>query len=282
MLPTEIKGFQVLLVSLPDNAQPHYIYYRRHESKQDSSSKHQSLFLCNVPVETTLAVVRKFLSQVAIGSTVEEYIPSVLTGKNEEVWIDLRRLTSELAVEEPKSEGHFLPKNCGIVKFVDKAACSLAFLALKKLTSARESSAWPLSSASFGRQYYLEQMHKKVLDPQKLAEDVAQALIDFDRAEAESVADLKRQTQMVDEDGFTLVVGSHRKTKAGILGKQRIAATVELDKAQDKLKKKEHADFYRFQLRQKKKEEMNELLVKFKLDQEKVRNMREKKRYRPY
>ena len=48
------------------------------------------------------------------------------------------------------------------------------------------------------------------------------------------------------------------------------------------MKSKEKQDFYRFQLRQRKKEEMNELLNKFKLDQEKVRMMKEKKRFRPY
>ena len=67
------------------------------------------------------------------------------------------------------------------------------------------------------------------------------------------------------------------KTKAGILGKQKLASTVGVVKAQSKMKSKEKQDFYRFQLRQRKKEEMNELLNKFKLDQEKVRMMKEKK-----
>ena len=78
------------------------------------------------------------------------------------------------------------------------------------------------------------------------------------------------------------MVGPQRKTKAGILGKQKLAATVESEKAKSKMKSKEKQDFYRFQIRQRKKEEMNDLLNKFKMDQEKVRVMREKKRFRPY
>ena len=105
---------------------------------------------------------------------------------------------------------------------------------------------------------------------------------DFDNAEQESIENLQNQASLVDEDGFQLVVGSHRKTKAGILGKQNLASTVESEKAKNKMKKKEKQDFYRFQLRQRKKEEMNELLSKFKSDQEKVRLMKEKKRFRPY
>lgn len=56
-----------------------------------------------------------------------------------------------------------------------------------------------------------------------LSDAVSQALVDFDRAEQESRDNLQQQTQLVDEDGFTLVVGSHRKTKAGIMGKQKLA-----------------------------------------------------------
>ena len=44
---------------------------------------------------------------------------------------------------------------------------------------------------------------------------------------------------------------------------------------------KEKEDFYRFQLRERKKAEMNDLLRKFKQDQERIRTMKEKKRFRP-
>ena len=128
----------------------------------------------------------------------------------------------------------------------------------------------------------MKQYQKQILDPNSLTEEVSQALIDFDKAEQQSIEELQLQRNLVDEDGFTLVVGSHRKTKAGILGKQKLASTVGVVKAQSKMKSKEKQDFYRFQLRQRKKEEMNELLNKFKLDQEKVRMMKEKKRFRPY
>lgn len=116
--------------------------------------------------------------------------------------------------------------------------------------------------------HYLEKFQAQILDPEQLSNEVSQALVEFDRAEKESMESLQKQTQLVDEDGFTLVVGSHRKTKAGILGKQKLAATVELDKANSKLKKKEKEDFYRYQLRQKKKDEMTELLHKFKAGSE--------------
>ena len=93
---------------------------------------------------------------------------------------------------------------------------------------------------------------------------------------------MQKQTEIVDEDGFTLVVGSHTKTKAGMLGKQKLLQAKEQERSKKKLKRKEKDDFYRFQLREKKKAEMNDLLHKFKQDQERVKVMKERKRFRPY
>ena len=195
----------------------------------------------------------------------EAYISSKLTDSLEDVWLDMTQLTSgiEISVSEDDELRAKLPRNCGIIRFVDKLAFSLAFSELKKRCSSKEKITGHL-------------------DPQELSDSVSQALVQFDEAERESMEQLQQQALLVDEDGFTMVVGSHRKTKAGIMGRQKLASTVEVDKALAKMKKKEKEDFYRFQLREKKKQEMNDLLSKFKQDQERVRLMREKKRFRPY
>ncbi|KHC72191.1 ribosomal RNA-processing protein 7 [Candida albicans P75016] len=280
MAPTEIKGFYVLPLKLTGTKSIHYIYFKKHESK-GTANDNRSLFICNLPISTDLSTIKKFFQKVAIGSIIESFINSLLTDYPEDIWINLTKLTSDLdlvdAVDEQASK---LPKNCGIVAFIDKASLTLAFNSLKKLSSSLTECEWPIQQ--FTSNYYLKQYQKQILDPNSLTEEVSQALIDFDKAEQQSIEELQSQRNLVDEDGFTLVVGSHRKTKAGILGKQKLASTVGVVKAQSKMKSKEKQDFYRFQLRQRKKEEMNELLNKFKLDQEKVRMMKEKKRFRPY
>lgn len=287
MAITELKGFHVLKVRLPESKGSHYVYFRKHEVKapQNLSALNISgrlMFLFNLPIETTLATAKKYFQQVAIGATVEGYIPSALTDCDEDIYVDLTKLTSDLEyLEDSVSEvAQKLPKHCGIVTFVDKAALQLAFNSLKKLSAGEKSTNWPVQT--LGSAFLLSKYKEKIYDTRQLSESVASALADFNRAEQESKAELQRQTQIVDEDGFTLVVGSHRKTKAGIMGKQKLAATVDSERASKKLKKKEKEDFYRFQLREKKKAEMNDLLRKFKHDQERVRIMKEKKRFRPY
>ncbi|PSK40743.1 hypothetical protein C7M61_000395 [Candidozyma pseudohaemuli] len=283
---TEIKGFQVLPLRLPDSSGKLYLYFRKHEVKGNAVAQllsGRSLFVFNLPIQTTHQVVKKYFQQVAIGATVESFIPSILTDLQEDFYVDLTKLTSDLEFdnEDPTKEiAEKLPKNCAIITFIDKSSFQLAFNALKKLSNDAKTTNWPVPS--LGSAFLQKKYQKQILDAGKLSVAVATALADFNRAEQELMEDLKRSTEVVDEDGFTLVVGSHRKTKAGIMGKQKLASTVGLEKANKKLKKKEKEDFYRFQLREKKKSEMNDLLQKFKQDQERIKAMKEKKRFRPY
>ncbi|KAM9886564.1 hypothetical protein OXX69_013707, partial [Metschnikowia pulcherrima] len=114
------------------------------------------------------------------------------------------------------------------VTFIDKASFQLAFNALKRLSGDKKSTNWPVPS--LGSQFLLGKLKAKVLDPNELARDVSKALESFNRAEQESKEELQKQTEIVDEDGFTLVVGSHTKTKAGMLGKQKLLQTKEHEK----------------------------------------------------
>lgn len=283
--PTEIKGFHVLQVRLPESSGTHYVFFRKHEARGNQHIQNiagRLMFLFNVPIETRLATLKKYFQQVAIGATVEGYVPSLLNDSAEEIYVDLTTLTSDVVYGHgPEHEVALkLPRNCGIVTFIDKPAFQLAFNALKRLALDAKSTHWPMPA--LGLDYLINKFRAKTHDLAALSEAVSSALADFNRAEQESREELRAQTEVVDEDGFTLVVGSHRKTKAGILGRQRLTQTIELEKAAKKMKRKEKEDFYRFQLREKKKAEMNDLLRKFKHDQERVRVMKEKKRFRPY
>lgn len=281
MAVTEIKGYKIVPVTIPKTKALHHLFFKKHEVK--GGNENRSIFFCNLPIASTTKVLKKFFQHIAIGATIESFSTSYLTDIAEDVFLDLTKLTSDLDIPTEIDETRAkLPKNCGIVTFIDKSAYQLAMNKLRQISNDQKSVEWPLEN-SFGSNYFLEKYHSKVLDVDTLSEDVKQSLIDFDTAEKESIDNFKNQRELVDEDGFTLVVGAQRKTKAGILGQQKLAVTkAESDKAKSKMKKKQKEDFYRFQLREKKKEEMNDLLRKFRADQEKVKEMRERKRFRPY
>lgn len=230
----------------------HYVYFKKHDSRTNpDSTNNTSIFLCNLPILSDLQTIKKYFQSVALGATIEGYTQSYLTDTTEDVWLDLTKLTSDLPVGNTDETASKLPKNCAVVTFIDKSSFQLAFNSLKRLASSGTVSTWPMKEITSS--YFLNLYKLKILDKEKLSEKVAQALKDFDNAEQESIENLQNQASLVDEDGFQLVVGSHRKTKAGILGKQNLASTVESEKAKNKMKKKEKQDFYRFQLRQRKK-----------------------------
>ncbi|GME97750.1 unnamed protein product [[Candida] boidinii] len=120
------------------------------------------------------------------------------------------------------------------------------------------------------------------MDSESLEIESAESVLEFARKEQEAKDEIDNMKTITDEDGFTMVVGSHRKTKTGIMGSLKKTNEIEKEKAVKKMKRKEKQDFYRFQIREKKKQEMNHLLAKFKEDQERVKEMKEKRRFRPY
>ncbi|KAH3687346.1 hypothetical protein WICPIJ_001690 [Wickerhamomyces pijperi] len=287
-VPQEIKGFQVVPVTLSPSKflktkEPvkHYMYIKKHQSNTDKELAEKSLFLVNPPLASTLSSMKTFFKSIAPESLIENYF---LNDEDLDYQINLTKLTSELYDDEQdtKTNAFKLPNGCALVVFVDKSAANLAFTKIKKYSkSAKELIQWPEYQESASIRF-AKMFQQDYLSTEAISERVSAALLDFDRREAEAQQNLKESRSLVDEDGFTLVVGKNRKTKMGILGK--IAGTTEFHTAQNnkKMKKKEKADFYRFQIREKKKLEMNELLKKFKDDQERIKELKEKKRFRPY
>ena len=87
---------------------------------------------------------------------------------------------------------------------------------------------------------------------------------------------------VVDADGFTTVVKTQKKRSLAMQEAAKQQAE-EMKQAEIKRReKREKKDFYRFQIREYKKEQMTDMLTKFKEDQEKVRQYKESGRFNPY
>ncbi|KAH3667963.1 hypothetical protein OGAPHI_001717 [Ogataea philodendri] len=283
---SQIKGYTVFPVVFEASKHTkkalHYMFIKKHVTKSVPEAQSRSLFVVNIPVGSTVKDVRKVFGAVATGAIVESLETNDYFDErnliNYELDIDLTKLTNEeMTNTEEKSR---VPVGCAVVTFVDKPAMNLALSAIRKLMAASNPKypVWKPEYTTGSKRYAAS----KKLDPIQLAQQVEQAMVEFQQREQELKEELNNMQSLVDEDGFTLVVGSHRKTKNGILGSLKRAADLEQDeKLTKKMKKKEKQDFYRFQIREKKKLEMNDLLNKFKEDQERVRQMKEKRQFKP-
>jgi ribosomal RNA-processing protein 7 len=303
----EIKGFIVAPVQIPLNRYfqkqtkqqqqedevIHYMYFKKHQSNNNKELSERSLFLLNPPLDSTLSKIRAFFQSVAPSCIIENFF---LNDEGLDYEINLSHLTSDLYSEDNEREGQQatlrLPNSTGLVVFVDKSAANLAFNKLKKYAKVVNGGGkkkegddvyrWESNDEGSASVRFLEKYKKDIVSIEEISETIDQALVDFEQREKASIEELKNMKNIVDEDGFTLVVGKNRKTKKGILGKIDNVTKYRTEDTQKKMKRKEKEDFYRFQVREKKKTEMNELLRKFKDDQEKIKVLKEKKRFRPY
>lgn len=269
----KLKGYSVLPVqlepSLASDKPIHYIYLKKHLTKGEQESTTCSLFIVNLPVGVSFTNIKRLFSQVAIGANIESFVFSDYYDPDDLLQnVNLSKLSNP---DFGQPDKHRIPVGCGILTFLDKAGLKLALEGIEK---AKKPSLWVLDGMKPA---------SSRLDEKVLAKQVASAMKLFSEREHEVADELQEMRETVDEDGFTLVVGPHRKTKSDILGSLKTLADLQKDgRTAKKLSNLEKKDFYRFQIRERKKEEVNGLLRKFKDDQERVKTMRERRKFNPY
>lgn len=286
-----IKGFVPLPIYIPASAglpeSVHYCYIKPHVSRNadELAETTRALFLVNPLPYWDLKTAKDLFSQVNNGCHLESVltreaadnsrVSATGSGVNYDIHINLSKLTNEQLGKELLKEEQ-LPFGSSVITFLDRDGLELFLESLKK----KRKIVWK-GPEQVGTSKYSQ--IPGLLDRETLEKEVTHSLVEFQAKEKQAEEEVAGMRTVVDEDGFTLVVGKQRKTKADILGSMKKKADLEKDEnLVKKSKKKEKQDFYRFQIRERKKQEMNQLLSKFKQDQEKIKVMREKRKFKPY
>ncbi|KAL8675166.1 MAG: hypothetical protein Q9168_000419 [Polycauliona sp. 1 TL-2023] len=300
-MPSEVSGYRILPLSLPPLpsypvSATHYLYLRPHEPKLPTPAAARSLFLANVPFDSTELHIKRLLS-AQIG------LPP---GRIEDVQFEgTKRKTEGLAVvvAHPKNErkvkkrkmsdehggiedldGTALPViwdrelrtdgRTAVVVFVDRLSMEAAYKSVKRVARDGPMPIWGEGTEgkvpSLGLPRYLRHSELQYPDRNQVLEAVNAYMTEFAAREAAQVRLQTRKRQVPDEDGFITV------TKGGRTGPARQDAAQELA-LKHKQKQKGLEDFYRFQTRDKKKAKAVELMRKFEGDKQKVQRMRERR-----
>lgn len=281
------NGFLVVPFKLPSvetlksiDSATHYMFVKKHQTKNEAESN--SLFLVNLPMLSTLdSIKNSFGSVCSHFNTVAHIVQLLYHDEFGLKDIDLSTLTSDF-IKSGNQEGvRYTPRNTALLQFVDGASVNNCWEALKKYSHKTEELVeWRYSSPSVAvfRNFY------RPLDVENLKRDILEHMQLFEQREV--LAQEEVQSTIIDEDGFTLVVGKNTKSLNSI--RKNILRFNPLLKHSSKvnppstvMKKAKH-DFYRFQLRERKKQDINELLKKFKQDQERVKAMKYKNKFNPY
>lgn len=282
------NGFLVVPFKLPehralpnDGSNFHYMFVKKHQSK--NKEEEACLFIVNIPLLTAFDTLKSAFNKICAQSDTVSHIQDLLHhdefGLQE---VNLSSLTSDLMSTELTEEMRFTPRNTALLKFVDEASVSNCWNALRKYSQADQSKRieWEYNSPSVST--FLD--FYKPLNVEYLKEDIAAHMSMFEQREQQAQEDV--QSSLVDEDGFTLVVGKNTKSLNSI--RKKVLNRNPLSKHENKVRpptavdKKAKQDFYRFQIRERKKQEINQLLTKFKEDQERIKVMKAKRKFNPY
>ncbi|CAK7202578.1 hypothetical protein SEUCBS139899_005302 [Sporothrix eucalyptigena] len=166
-----------------------------------------------------------------------------------------------------------------VALFADAKSVEIVLKAVAKLhkASAQQYPAWP--SASLGAPWLAGHNRMNYPNREDLRESVDAFFALFNQQEAEAAELARRLRNVPDEDGFVTVTrGTTGGASRGGAARQQEAALARAKQlAKQERQRQDMTNFYRFQLRERKKEEQLELQRKFQEDRKRVAAMREKR-----
>lgn len=298
--PSSLAGYIVFPLELPPlpafpKAATHFLYVRQHEPKMPDPDSPRSLFIANVPVDSTEAHFKHLFGAQLSAGRVESVKFRDAPSKNNSsiVHPDARHnipkgkkrkretvdeLEKELeAISFPPTWDRELqtPGAHAVVVFVDKPSMEASLKAVKKAAKSKTKIVWgegiEEKLPSLGSRRY--ENHERLRYPPKeeLFAMANKYMTVFDRLEEARAREAASRGQVEDEDGFITVVKGPKKSNPD--RDEELKALAE--KAKEKNKGLE--DFYRFQMREKRKEKQNELLRQFEEDKKKVEEMKRRR-----
>lgn len=309
-----IGDFSILPVSIPPlpsfpKPATHYLYIRKNAPKISTPDDSRSLFVTNAPVDSTrlhfralfAALVgagrfesvtfedeRKAASQALtdlLPAQAARLAPHSKKRKRADEEAERAREEEETArLPEPWSRPLRRSGGTAVVVLADEKSVEKVLKAVGKVNKSGKYPVWgagvPEQSRTLGSKWLAA--HYRLTYPDKTA---VEAAVDafftvYNRREKEAAELAKRLRNEPDEDGFVTVTRGGGRTAPAKRQEAEEARRKMVEKAEKK--KQELSNFYRFQLREKKKEEQAELVKRFEEDRKRVEAMRQKRgKFRP-
>ncbi|KAI8326082.1 hypothetical protein GQ54DRAFT_295011 [Martensiomyces pterosporus] len=311
----EIGGYKVLPVHFDGSETAHYIYFRHHKAiKEDILlPSNRTIYMFNLPADATERDIRRLLHGVARVSRVVFH--SVVGQDIIKSTAVEARLTSELATAvaeaaeakdkkprkkhtkqqqnddengaKPVPRTHLLTAGASahVVLLEEEELSSVLNMKVegRKEWPARdpEDTSSPLEYRGMSR--YIYEYRAARPPTEMLKKEVDLYMAKFEEAQYERERLLSQQQNVPDDDGFITVIRHGRKNKNTDGTATVTAATLESARAAGQKKKQvAFGNMYRFQMRERKKDQLMELRRKFEEDKEKIARMRQSRHFRPY
>ncbi|KAL7909722.1 ribosomal RNA-processing protein 7 domain-containing protein [Trichoderma velutinum] len=305
MVPVDAAGDQFAILpiqmppvpSFPETAL-HEVRIRRNAPKIPTANDSRSLFLKNIPADSTEPHFRAVFTELVGAGRFE-----TITFEGEDkaaLAIDPARAVKAAALarkrkrsdleeeEKAEEEAAQLPNiwtrqlhrssSTAIVLLADEKSVQLVLKAITKLQKTKKYPVWGQGISGdvqpLGAPWVSSHLRLSRADKAEIQKATHAFFNVFNRKEKEAAEISKRLRNEPDEDGFVTVTRGGKGTPANQFEAEEARQKM-IEKAAKK--KSEMKDFYRFQLRERRKQEQAELLKRFEEDKKKVNAMREKR-----
>ncbi|CUS15185.1 unnamed protein product [Tuber aestivum] len=276
--PAQIASYTILPITIPATplagTATHFLYFRKHSAKQLAPHDPRSLFAVNVPIDSTTTHFRALFTKIG-GGRVERVIFE--EGGGARCGHGKRKRASE--DEEVGGDVWDRPLrksgSTAVVVFVDKPSRDMAIKAAGKVSTTAvvwgDGISEVINIPALGISRYLT--HHNLTHPSKvhLQASVNTFMAVFEGEERARLRALAKRRQVPDEDGFITVLRG---------GRTAPARQEEVKAALEKKRKDKHEGFYRFQVREGRKNQQIELLRKFEEDKRRVAERKQLRRFK--
>jgi Ribosomal RNA-processing protein 7 (RRP7) C-terminal domain/Rrp7 RRM-like N-terminal domain len=288
-LPIQFKQ----LPSFPESV-THYIYLRSDEPKIPTAESNQSLFLVNIPITTTeqhlkhlfaVQLSSGLVKRVEFSNFTEKSIPHGGDGHITKISKKRKRITSsELEVELSNAtlpevwDRHIHPTGShAVVVFVDRPSMEGSLKAAKRAVKLQTTILWGEGIEDKLRPLGLKryETHRALCYPSRkeLLNSVDSYMNTYTRLEETRSQEEAKKRQQPDEEGFITVT---KGARGGVVRREDARELGEKEKQKEK-DKGGIENFYRFQMRERRKEEQGELKRRFEEDKRRVEEMRKRR-----
>ena len=304
-MPITIGDFMVLPVSIPPLpsfpvSAIHHIYLRQNKPRSETDADFKTLFLANVPVDSTEAHFRELVNSLIgpgkfLRITFEEDGKALETAVSIEPGeaVRLARMSRKRKLDEvkrdiqdqqisqlPSTWSRKLRKSgsTAVVQLADEPSVGLVLKAVAKVHKTRQFPIWGeglrRSEPPLGAEWLHSHNQLSYPNRERVEQAIDKFFVLFNKKEKAAAELAKRMRNQPDEDGFFTVTRGGRNapasTREAEAARQRM-----LDKQQKK--KEDLTDFYRFQRRERMKAGQEERLRQFKQALREVDALRQKK-----
>ncbi|KAJ2884192.1 hypothetical protein H4R27_002258 [Coemansia aciculifera] len=289
----ELSGYKVLPVQIAGGTGTHYLYFKQHTSKREDPllPSSRTIYISNIPADATERDLRRLFQGVARVARVVFH--SAVGQDAVKVAAAAAQATSEISKISKVIKGK--PKATAEVTKVQQVAPLLSSGGSAHVVLLEDVELGAVLGMKAGvREWAIDSSHglaRHVLDygAARPAVDAVRADVDafmarFEEAQYERDRMLEQQQNVADADGFIPVVRRARggKNTDGTASVTAMSTDEAREAGAARKEPTTYANLYRFQARERKRDQLVDLRRKFEEDKEKIARMRQARQFRPY